>query len=146
MSSQRERFCQLIAFRGYTPTDAYVEAYQSEGTENTVRVAASRLMSDPEVELRIAKLREPILAKEEMTLETHLRDLKILRDDAHMVGELGTAVTAESQRGKAAGLYVEKHAHADGLSLEQLVTGSFDPKHESGQPVKAGPRRKKDRR
>lgn len=44
----------------------------------------------------------------QVTLEGHLRDLKIVRNMATTAGQFGAAITAEVNRGKAAGLYVER--------------------------------------
>ena len=44
-----------------------------------------------------------------MSLETHLEALRALRDKAADAGQYGAAIAAETNRGKAAGLYTEKH-------------------------------------
>lgn len=143
-SSQREQFCRLIAFRGYHPTEAYREAYESEGSDDTVRVEASKLRNDPEISQRILQLQKPVIDRGVITLETHLSKLAELRDDAHQNGEFSPAIQAESLRGKVAGFHVEKNLNVSG-TLEDLVAGAT-PKHESSPPVVARARSKKRNR
>ena len=59
---------------------------------------------------RLEELRAPVVKAVQVTLERHLRDLKVLRDTAAEAGQYGAAITAEVNRGKAAGLYVERRA------------------------------------
>lgn len=146
MSTQRERFCRLIAFQGMTQNEAYREAYNSEGSDQTVAVEASKLRNNPEIAQRIDRLINGVAEKDGLTLEKHLAKLAQLRDAAFEADEFAPAISAEAHRGKAAGLYVEKHAVANS-SLEDLVTGSFNknaaPKHEKGRSVKAPARSSK---
>lgn len=149
-SSQREQFCRLIAFRGYHPTEAYREAYQSQGTDRTCQVEGSKLRNNPEVSLRIGALQNPILKAGEVTLEQHLAKLAELRDDAHQSGEMSPAIQAEALRGKVSGFYVERSLTAN-VGLEELIAGSYGkgdgrPKHESGQPKEALARSKRKKK
>lgn len=141
MSSQREMFCRLIAFRGYHPTEAYREAYESEGKDETVRVEGSKLRNDPEIAQRIENLLKPIIDAGVVTLEGHLRTLAELRDDARQNGEFSPAIQAESIRGKVAGLHVERNLTAS--TLEELVAGSMAQKHEKAPVVSRGSRKRK---
>jgi len=60
-----------------------------------------------------------------ITIESHLQALADIRDDAMGDGKYAAAVAAEISRGKAAGLYVERHEHdfthrVEMVSNEQL--------------------------
>jgi hypothetical protein len=144
MSSQREQFCRLIAFKGYTASEAYREAYDTEAADHTVHVESSKLRNDPEVIARIDALQRPALLAGEVSLDGHIDTLRKLRDLAVLDGQLSVAVTAETNVGKVKGFYVERKLQAD-VSLEDLVAGSYGqaPKHESGHAVEAVARSKK---
>jgi hypothetical protein len=147
MSSQRERFCQLIAFKGYTSSEAYREAYDSEANDRTVHVESSKLRNDPEVAQRIEQLKRPALLAGEVTLEGHLDTLGKLRDLAVLSGELSVAVTAETNRGKVGGFYVDKKVEST-ASLAELLAASHGEaaKHEKGPVVSRAPHVKRGKR
>lgn len=89
---------------------AYRIAYKAGGMgANAIAREASLLLKNPKVAQRIAELRKPAAEAAQVTLEQHLDDLKRLRDRAEDEGKFSAAVSAEVARGKAAGLYVEKH-------------------------------------
>ena len=54
-------------------------------------------------------------------METHLAELSALRDEAKLAGNYGAAVQAELNRGKAAGLYIERH-----LDMTKAKTADAD--------------------
>lgn len=61
-----------------------------------------------------------------LTLEEHMRTLAELRDEAKVDRQFGAAITAETNRGKVAGLYIEKREISgpggkDLFSPEQVV-------------------------
>jgi phage terminase small subunit len=101
-------FCLAYIETG-NASEAYRRAYDAENMkENSINVNASKLLADANIALRIAALREPVIAKAQITLEQHLSDLKRLRDLAEASEKFGPAVQAEMARGKASGLYVDK--------------------------------------
>ena len=118
LTPQQEAFAQAVA-SGMNQSDAYREAYKVKpATKATsVNVSASKLMADPNISQRVAELRAPVVAKAQMTLESHLADLQMLRDKALEANQLSAAISAEIARGKASGVHVEKSA--------QEITGSL---------------------
>ena len=74
----------------------------------SINVQASQLAADPKVALRIAALQKPAADAASISLESHLRDLKSLRDQAREAKQFAAAITAEIARGKASGVHVEK--------------------------------------
>lgn len=113
LTPQREAFA--VAYVKQPPrkkgagSAAYREAFNAENmSANAIAREASLLLKDPKVAQRIAELREPAAEEAGMTLKSHLADLKRLRDLAEKDGKFSAAVTAEVNRGKASGLYVEQ--------------------------------------
>lgn len=114
LTAKREKFAQEVA-SGKSQADAYRVAFSADNMKpETIIQAASRLMANSNVSARVAELREPIAKKAQMTLESHLKDLEMLRDKALEAAQYSAAISAEIARGKAAGVHVEKS--------EQLVT------------------------
>lgn len=115
LTPKQELFAQAVA-SGKSQSDAYRAAYKvgANTKPETVNQAASRIMADSNVAARVAELRKPIAEKAQMTLESHLRDLMMLRNMAVKEKQIGAAITAEIARGKAAGVHVERS--------ERLVT------------------------
>lgn len=109
LTPKQEVFAQSIV-SGMNQSDAYRSAYNVKpGTKPvSVNVAASKLMADPNIALMVAELREPVVKKAQMTLESHLDDLLRLRNMAAKDNQFSAAITAEVARGKAAGIHVER--------------------------------------
>lgn len=126
LTPKQEDFAQAVA-SGKTQSDAYRSAYGAEKTKAaSVQQSASRVMANVKVSSRVAELREPAVKKAQMTLESHLDDLKGLRNMAVKKEQFSAAIAAEVARGKASGLYVEKVAVTGNLfdSLLATVNGS----------------------
>jgi len=109
LTPKQEAFAQAVV-TGLTQSDAYRAAYKVRpGTKAvSINVAASKLMADPNISIRVAKLRETVAKKSQMTLETHLNDLLSLREMAAKGKQYSAAITAEVARGKASGIHVER--------------------------------------
>ena len=109
LTPKQEAFAQAVV-TGLTQSDAYRAAYKVRpGTKAvSINVAASKLMADPNISIRVAKLRETVAKKSQMTLETHLSDLLSLREMAAKGKQYSAAITAEVARGKARGIHVER--------------------------------------
>lgn len=108
LTPKQEAFAQAVA-SGKNQSDAYRAAYAADKMKATsVNVNASKLMADAKVAQRVAELRKPVAEKAQMTLESHLRDLMMLRNMAVKEKQISAAITAEIARGKASGVHVEK--------------------------------------
>jgi hypothetical protein len=72
----------------------------------------------------LIKLKQERLRKFEVTFEGHLAELARIKEAALKKGSFSSAVNAETNRGKAAGLYVErkiiKTGKLDDMSVEEL--------------------------
>jgi phage terminase small subunit len=109
LTAKQEGFCLAYLETG-NASEAYRRAYDAENMKpETVNKRASELLDNGVIAGRLAELRGPVVKAAQMTLEAHLEALKALRDRAAEAGQYGAAITAETNRGKAAGLYTERH-------------------------------------
>lgn len=97
----------------------FVEEYLKDGnatqaarragfSHRTAGQIGNRLLKDVQVSTAIEQARAPALEAAQLTLEGHLDKLKELRDAAVKAGQMGAAITAETNRGKVGGFYVER--------------------------------------
>jgi phage terminase small subunit len=117
---------------GLTPRQArFVEEYlvDSNATQAAIRAgfsaktapqSASRLLTNVKIAAAIADAKAPVLAANQLTLDEHLRELAAIRDAAKTELQFAAAVTAETNRGKAAGLYLEQPRDRSAMSDEEL--------------------------
>lgn len=127
LTPQQEKFAQSVA-SGMNQSDAYRNAYKVKPNtkHESVNVNASKLMADTNIALRVDDLRKPAVIAAQMTLESHLNDLKGLRNMATKANQYGAAISAEVARGKASGLYTEKvDANITHRLLEPLQDTDF---------------------
>lgn len=123
---KQDKFARLVA-AGKSQADAYRAAFNVKPSTKaaTIQQSASRLMANPVISARVAVLREPVVKKTRITLETHLTDLQKLRDAASRKGQYSAAISAEVARGKASGVHVEHHRHSGAIGTYDL-TGISD--------------------
>lgn len=108
LTVKQENFCLAYLETG-NASEAYRRSYSaSKMKPATINRNAKAMLSDNKITTRIDALRVPVIKKAQINLESHLDDLMILRDIAKEKGQISAAVTAETARGKAAGLYVER--------------------------------------
>ena len=75
----------------------------------------------------MGELREERLKKHEVTYEGHVAELARLREAALKKGSFSSAVNAEANRGKAAGLYIDRKIIKTG-KLEDLSEQELEAK------------------
>jgi phage terminase small subunit len=75
----------------------------------------------------IGELKEERLRKHEVTYEGHIAELARLREAALKKGSFSSAVNAEANRGKAAGLYIDRKIIKTG-KLEDLSEQELEAK------------------
>jgi phage terminase small subunit len=108
LTPKQENFCLAYLETG-NATEAYRRSYDcARMKEASVGRTAKELLDNPKITSRLEELRKPIREKACLTLEDHLSTLQRLRDKADDAGQFTAAITAETNRGKASGLYVEK--------------------------------------
>lgn len=124
LTAKQEAFC-LAYLELSNGSAAYRKCYSAGNMKDeSVRVAAAKMLADPNIKLRIDELRAPAVASAQMTVEQHLADLKEIRDAAISEGKFSAAATAEVARGKVAGFYVER-AQVD-VSLKKAPSEMTD--------------------
>ena len=101
---------------GYSPKRA-----RQEGSELT------NPKLSPLVVKYMGELREERLRKHEVTYEGHVAELARLREAALKKGSFSSAVNAEANRGKAAGLYIDRKIIKTG-KLEDLTEEQLEAK------------------
>jgi len=118
MTPKQEAFAIAVA-SGMTQADAYRSAYnvKPETKPESVQQKAYQIMQKVEVRSRVDELKKPIIEAAGITLESHLARLAHLSKKAEEAENYGPAVTAETNRGKAAGLYTEKVAVTGAVSI-----------------------------
>ena len=112
LTEMQQRFAEFLVFGGpdgpMTQTEAAIAAGYSP---KRARQEGSELCNpklSPLVVKRIGELREERLKKHEVTYEGHVAELARLRAAALKKGSFSSAVNAEANRGKAAGLYIDR--------------------------------------
>jgi len=110
-----------------TKTEAAIKAGYSP---NRARQEGSELTNpklSPLVVKYMGELREERLRKHEVTYEGHVAELARLREAALKKGSFSSAVNAEANRGKAAGLYIDRKIIKTG-KLEDLSEQELEAK------------------
>lgn len=117
LTPKQEAFC-LAVVEGKNQTEAYKAVY-GVGKQNpaTINRHAKKLMDNDKIVARIAELRQPAIDKAGLTFERHLLNLEELKQLAAAAGQYSAAIAAETNRGKAAGLYTEKIKHSGNLDV-----------------------------
>ena len=111
LTPKQEKFAREVA-SGKTQADAYRAAYSAGNmTDKTVIEKASRLMAQGNIRARVGEIQKPITERAQITLESHLADLKSLRNMAAKEKQIAAAISAEVARGKVCGYYVERKEH-----------------------------------
>ena len=128
LTEMQMRFAEFIVFGGPDGPMTQTEAAAAAGySEKRARQEGSELMNprlSPLVAQHIGKLKEERLKKFEVSYEGHIAELTRLREAALKKGSFSSAVNAEANRGKAAGLYIDrkiiKHGKLEDMSEEEL--------------------------
>ncbi len=108
LTPQQESFCLELALSG-NASEAYRRAYNAEKMKpETIARRAADLVANGKIAARLENLRFDARERSGITLAEHLATLRLLREEARKVGQLSAAITAETNRGKASGLYVER--------------------------------------
>ncbi len=108
LTPKQESFCIAYIETG-NASEAYRRAYDCKNSNDaTINRTAKELLDNPKITARLQEIRRPVVERAQITLETHLADLKALRDKADAAEKFGPAINAEIARGKASGLYIEK--------------------------------------
>ena len=131
LTEMQQRFAEFLVFGGpegpMTQTEAAIAAGYSP---KRARQEGSELCNpkhSPLVVKYIGQLKEERLKKHEVTYEGHVAELARLREAALKKGSFSSAVNAEANRGKAAGLYIDRKIIKTG-KLEDMSEQELEAK------------------
>ena len=128
LTDMQMRFAEFVVFGGVdgpmTQSEAAIAAGYSKARS---RQEGSELMNprlSPLVVQYVGSLREERIKKHQITYDIHLAELARLREAALKKNSFSAAVNAETNRGKAGGLYIErkiiKHGKLEDMSELEL--------------------------
>ena len=128
LTEMQQRFAEFLVFGGPDGPMTQSEAALAAGySPKRARQEGSELCNprlSPLVVKYIGELKEERLRKHEVTYEGHVAELARLREAALNKGSFSSAVNAEANRGKAAGLYIDrkiiKTAKLEDMSEQEL--------------------------
>ena len=131
LTEMQQRFAEFLVFGGpegpMTQTEAAIAAGYSP---KRARQEGSELCNpkhSPLVVKYIGQLKEERIRKHEVTYEGHIAELARLREAALKKGSFSSAVNAEANRGKAAGLYIDRKIIKTG-KLEDMSEQELEAK------------------
>jgi hypothetical protein len=131
LTEMQKRFAEFIIFGGADGPVSQGEAAKLAGySHNRCRQEGSELMNprlSPLVVRYIGQLREERLRKHVVTYDGHVAELDRIKNLALKKGSFSSAVNAETNRGKAAGLYIERKIIKTG-KLEDLTEEQLEAK------------------
>lgn len=125
LTPKQENFALAYLETG-NASEAYRRVYNPAPTtkESTISRSAKSILDNPKIIARLEELRAPIREKACLTLEEHLSTLERLRNLAEQSEQFTAAITAETNRGKASGLYVERRENK--TTLDGSVTVKYE--------------------
>ena len=131
LTEMQQRFAEFLVFGGPEGPMTQGEAAIAAGySPKRARQEGSELCNprlSPLVVKYIGQLKEERLRKHEVTYEGHVAELARLREAALKKGSFSSAVNAEENRGKAAGLYIDRKIIKTG-KLEDLSEQELEAK------------------
>jgi len=123
LTEMQQRFAEFLVFGGpdgpMTKREAAIAAGYSKDRAMREGSELTNPKYSPLVVKHIGELKEERLRKHEVTYEGHVAELARLREAALKKGSFSSAVNAEANRGKAAGLYIDRKIIKTG-KLEDL--------------------------
>ncbi len=127
----QKRFAEILVFGTedgpVTKSEAAVLAGYSKDRARQEGSELTNPKQSPLVVQYIGNLREEKLKKYEVTYEGHVAELGKIRERALKKGAWSAAVNAETNRGKAAGLYIDRKIIKTG-KLEDLSEQELEQK------------------
>jgi len=131
LTEMQQRFAEFLVFGGpdgpMTQTEAAIAAGYSPKRARQEGSELCNPRQSPLVVKYIGQLKEERLKKHEVTYEGHVAELARLREAALKKGSFSSAVNAEANRGKAAGLYIDRKIIKTG-KLEDMSEQELEAK------------------
>ena len=127
----QQRFAEHLVFGGPDGPMSKREAAVAAGYSPARAMREGSELTNPRysplVVKYIGELKEERLRKHEVTYEGHVAELARLREAALKKGSFSSAVNAEANRGKAAGLYIDRKIIKTG-KLEEMTEEQLEAK------------------
>jgi len=128
LTEMQKRFAEFVVFGGTEGPMTQGEAAIAAGyAKDSARVEGSQLLNprySPLVVQYVGRLKEERLEKHKVTYDTHVAELARIKEMALKKNSFSAAVNAETNRGKAGGLYIErkiiKHGKLEDMSELEL--------------------------
>jgi len=128
LTEMQKRFAEFVVFGGTEGPMTQSEAAIAAGyAKSSARVEGSQLLNprySPLVVQYVGRLKEERLEKHKVTYDTHVAELARIKEMALKKNSFSAAVNAETNRGKAGGLYIErkiiKHGKLEDMSELEL--------------------------
>ena len=128
LTEMQQRFAEFVVFGGVDGPMTQGEAAIAAGySSKRARSEGSELLNprlSPLVVQHVGKLKEERLKKFAVSYDGHVAELSRIKELALKKGSFSSAVNAETNRGKAAGLYIErkiiKHGKLEDMSELEL--------------------------
>ena len=131
LTEMQRRFAEYLIFGGPSGPLNKSEAAKLAGySEKRCRQEGSELTNprlSPLVVKYIGELREEKMLKYGVTYESHVAELARIKDAALRKNSFSAAVNAETNRGKAAGLYIDRKIIKTG-KLEEMTEEQLEAK------------------
>ena len=131
LTEMQQRFAEYLVFGGpegpMTKREAAIAAGSSKDRAMREGSELTNPRYSPLVVKYIGELKEERLKKHEVTYEGHIAELARLREAALKKGSFSSAVNAEANRGKAAGLYIDRKIIKTG-KLEDMSEQELEAK------------------
>ena len=131
LTEMQQRFAEFLVFGDETGPLTKTEAAIKAGySSKRARQEGSELTNpklSPLVAKYIGELKEERIKKHEVTYEGHVAELARLREAALKKGSFSSAVNAEANRGKSAGLYIDRKIIKTG-KLEDMSEQELEAK------------------
>ena len=131
LTEMQQRFAEFLVFGGPDGPMTQKEAALAAGySPKRARQEGSELCNpklSPLVVKYMGELKEERIRKHEVTYEGHIAELGRLREAALKKGSFSSAVNAEANRGKAAGLYIDRKIIKTG-KLEDMSEQELEAK------------------
>ena len=104
---RHERFAQELV-KGASQGQAYLNAGYKAKSLAVASAAATRLLKDVNIQRRLAELQQKTEVETMLTLDEHMRELKLLREMAKGKDDIKAAIAAEVKRGELRQFYVKR--------------------------------------
>jgi|TARA_B100000161_G_C33368343_1_gene332102 phage terminase small subunit len=129
LTEMQMRFAELLVFGDkdgpLSQTEAAIQAGYSPARARQEGSELTNPRLSPLVVSYISELREERLSKHEVTYDGHIAELDRIKRAALKKDSFSAAVNAETNRGKAAGLYIDRKIIKTG-KLEELSEEELD--------------------